>query len=294
MKILNFGSMNLDFFYRVKNIVRPGETISSNSLEVKMGGKGLNQSIALSKNCDFLYHAGLIGDDGYKLKEILEENGVDTRFIKKVGERTGNAIIQLEDSGENSIVLYPGANHLVTKEYIDQVLDEFTGEDYLVIQNEINNISYIIDKAYEKGMKIFLNPSPITKDLLDADLSKVYMFILNKSEGISLCGNKELIVKSLREKYPKSKFVLTSGKDGSMYFDKDRLIKQDAYLVDVVDTTGAGDTFTGFFITSYIKDKDIKKSLKLAALASSLCVMKKGAANAIPSLEEVLDFKEKI
>lgn len=296
MKILNLGSMNLDYFYKVKEIVKPGETISSSSLEIKMGGKGLNQSIALSRNFSNLYHAGLIGKDGIELKNLLDKNNIDTTFVEVIDTRTGNAIIQLEESGENSIVLYPGANYCFTKEYIDKVLENFTSSDYLVIQNEINNIDYIIDRAFEKKMKIFLNPSPITDSLLKSDLSKVYMFILNEQEALKICeaSSRNDVVNKLIEKFPNSKFVMTKGKNGSLYFDKEKIIEQKAYSVNALDTTGAGDTFTGFFITSFIKGEGVEKALDIASIASALCVTKKGASNAIPAIKDVLEFKERL
>ncbi|MDO4594630.1 MAG: ribokinase [Tissierellia bacterium] len=296
MKILNFGSMNIDIFYYVKNIVRPSETIESYDMAQKIGGKGLNQSIALNKSYDKIFHAGKVGEDGLFLINYLKENGIDTSLIEISDKRSGNAIIQVEESGENSIILFHGANFDIDIKYIDHVLDNFDKGDYLIIQNEINNLEYIIDRAYEKGLKIFLNPSPITDELLKANLNKIYMFILNETEAKTLTNtdNLELIKKKLIEKYPNSLFVMTLGKEGSIYFDKKKEIRQKAYKVKAVDTTGAGDTFTGYLISNLANGTSIEKALEMASKASALSVTKSGASNSIPSLNEVENFKELI
>ena len=268
MKIINFGSLNIDIFFRVNHIVKPGETISAQSIEKRAGGKGLNQSIALVKNFDKVYHAGSVGSDGAFLKEYLKGEGIDTSFIKESKNPTGNAIIQVDDKGENSIVLYKGANFDNDKEYIDQVLSKFDKDDILVLQNEINNMEYIIDMGYEKQMKLVLNPSPITKEVIDQ------------------------IIEYFRENYPDLKVVITLGCKGSIFVDKENKICQEAYDVEAVDSTGAGDTFTGFFVAEFYKNKDVKDCLKLATKASALSVTKQGASISIPNIEEVKKFDE--
>ena len=162
MKVLSFGSLNIDYVYKVDHFVQKGETLSSKSLNVFSGGKGLNQSIALAKAGVETYHAGAIGEDGKFLLEILEEAGVDTSCVKILSdERTGNAIIQNDEDGDNCILLYGGANQAITKAQVDAVLSRFDAGDYLVLQNEINELPYMMTKAHEKGMKIVLNPSPM-------------------------------------------------------------------------------------------------------------------------------------
>lgn len=150
MKILNFGSCNIDFVYNLDHIVAIGETETSNSMQVFPGGKGLNQSVALAKAGMEVYHAGCIGTDGEMLTAVLESNGVDISNIKKVDEKTGHAIIQVSNKGDNSIFLYSGSNAKITEEFVDEVLDKFQKGDMLLLQNEINKIDYIIEKAYKK------------------------------------------------------------------------------------------------------------------------------------------------
>lgn len=293
MKILNFGSINIDIFFRVEHIVRPGETISSESIEKRAGGKGLNQSVALAKVSDSVYHAGSIGTDGNFLIEEMENFGVDTSLLKKSDKLTGNAIIQVDDKGENSIVLYKGANFDNSEAYVDEVLSHFEKDDILVLQNEINCMPYIINKAYEKGLKIVLNPSPITDEIEKIDLDKIDLLLVNETEAKALAkvSDAKEAVNYFRENFPSLKVVETFGKNGSMYFDKDNLINQDSFEVDAVDTTGAGDTFTGYFVTYFYKGEKITKCLEVAAKASALSVTKKGASISIPSHEAVLKFK---
>ena len=293
MKILNFGSINIDIFFRVEHIVRPGETISSESIEKRAGGKGLNQSVALAKVSDSVYHAGSIGTDGNFLIEEMENFGVDTSLLKKSDKLTGNAIIQVDDKGENSIVLYKGANFDNSEAYVDEVLSHFEKGDILVLQNEINCMPYIINKAYEKGLKIVLNPSPITDEIEKFDLDKIDLLLVNETEAKALAkvSDAKEAVNYFRENFPSLKVVETFGKNGSMYFDKDNLINQDSFKVDAVDTTGAGDTFTGYFVTYFYKGEKITKCLEVATKASALSVTKKGASISIPSHEAVLKFK---
>lgn len=294
MKILNFGSINIDIFFAVDHIVRPGETISADSIEKRPGGKGLNQSVALAKVSKDVYHAGSIGRDGLFILDLMKEYGIDTSLIKLSEKDTGNAIIQVDENGENSIVLYKGANFDNSTEYVDEVLDKFNKGDIIVLQNEINFMPYIVEKSYEKGLKIVLNPSPITAEIGKIDLSKVDLLLVNETEAKALAdvSDPKNAIKYFRENYPEMKVVMTLGKDGAMYFDKDRKVSQDSFKVSAVDTTGAGDTFTGYFATYFYKGEEIEKCLEMAAKASALSVTKKGASVSIPSHDRVIDFKE--
>lgn len=289
MKILNFGSLNLDYTYHVPHIVIPGETITSQELQVSPGGKGLNQSVALARAGARVFHAGLIGKDGKLLLEVCRKSGVDVSFLRECEIRSGNAIIQVDAHGQNSIILYPGANRRMTKQFADEVLKNFEEGDVLLLQNEINELPYMIDCAYQKRMKIILNPSPYDEALLECDLQKVTLFILNEVEGRQITAESEprKILEKMRKLYPNAEFVLTLGADGSIYCNGDTQIFQTAYQVEAVDTTGAGDTFTGYFIACYYKENNPKEALKLASKASAIAVTKKGAAHAIPTMEEV-------
>lgn len=293
MKILNFGSVNIDLVYAVKEFVKPGETIASLSLEKHSGGKGFNQSVALAKAGMMTYHAGRIGADGMFLKKALEDYGAQTSHLQVVDMPTGHAMIQVNDQGENCIILYPGANAAMDEVFCDQVLRDFGEEDVLVLQNEINHLAHIVDKAYAKGMHIALNPSPMNAKITAELLEKVTWLFVNAVEAQSLTGEKEpaLQMAVLKAKYPKAQIILTLGKEGAWYQTEDQLYKQVAYRVEAVDTTAAGDTFTGFFLAMLLQGKMPNEALEIATKAAALSVTKKGAATSIPTLEEVCAFK---
>lgn len=295
MKILNYGSANIDYVYQVDHLVAPGETISSNALITTSGGKGLNQSVALAKAGGLVYHAGVIHPtEGSFLKELMEKSGVHTEYLNfSQTVSNGHAIIQVDSSGQNSIILYPGTNFTNTKEQIDQTLTHFSNEDFLVLQNEINHLDYILEQARRKGMTIFLNPSPITPSLTSLPLQSVDYFILNELEASALTNHplssdKNLLLEGLHQRFPKAKIILTLGEKGSVYWDSQNCYSQPIYSVQTVDTTAAGDTFTGYFIASLSHGNSPKESLNLAAKASALTVSKSGAADSIPFLDTVL------
>ena len=291
MRIVNFGSLNYDYVYSVDHIVLPGETISSTDLSVFCGGKGLNQSIALARAGAEVYHAGLIGDDGDTLVELCRSQGVLTEFIRKTDERTDNAIIQVSKSGENSIVLFGGANRKNTVEFIDEVLSFFEEGDYVLLQNEMNLTDYIIEQAYAKNMHIVLNPSPFNESLAKCDFGKVSVFILNEIEGMEITSqkDKDKILQTMLLKYPDAQIVLTLGRRGVVCADFANIEKHGIFDVRVVDTTAAGDTFTGYFLASVLAQKTVEEALRLASIASSLAVSRKGAADSIPDMTEVMN-----
>lgn len=291
MKILNFGSLNIDFVYQMDHFVRGGETLSSSRLEKFCGGKGLNQSVALARAGADIYHAGCIGPDGTDLLKLLSESGADCSLIRTVEEVSGHAMIQIDKKGENCILLYQGANGQITTEHIDEVLGHFEKGDLLLIQNEINNLDEIMNKAAAKGMKIALNPSPIADNLGKLPLNKVSYFILNEIEGKELTDREapDDIIRELLERYPGSSVVLTLGSKGAIYADGKVLCSHGIYDVKVVDTTAAGDTFTGYFLNAITTGISPEQSLQIASKASALAVSRKGAAPSIPTRKEVME-----
>ncbi len=296
MKILNFGSLNLDLVYRVPHFVRAGETLASMHFSRNVGGKGLNQSIALANAGANVYHAGQIGADGVMLREFLQAHSVNTLFVRTVDVPTGNAMIQVEDTGNNSIVLYGGANMQMDSAFVDEVLDGFGEGDYLLLQNEINQLPYIITCAAERGINVVLNPSPINATLKQLPLDRVKWLILNEIEGNELSNEKdpERILDVLLFAYPHMQIVLTLGSSGSIYADAQRRVRQKAYCVQALDTTAAGDTFTGFLIASIAFGEKIEVALDRAAKASAISVTRVGAAASIPSVHEVLHWNSDI
>lgn len=291
MKILNFGSLNIDYVYKVDHMVREGETLSSSGMEVFLGGKGFNQSVALAKAGIPIYHAGMIGKEGKIFLDACKEYGISSKFIKTIEEKNGHTIIQVDKNGQNCIMLYGGSNRSLTKDFIDEVLAYFGREDYILLQNEVNHLDYIIEKAYERGIKIILNPSPLDAYLDSCDLSKITYFMMNEIEGTQITGEKNVdkILDKMMQMYPESKIILTLGEAGSMYRDKESSFKQDIFKAAVVDTTAAGDTFTGYFISAIISGKSIPDALKISAMAASITVSREGASPSIPKLDEVIE-----
>ena len=281
MKVLNMGSLNLDYVYQVDHILTCAYT---------PGGKGLNQSIALAKAGVPVYHAGLIGEEGQMLLDICGGSGVDTRYIRRISGNSGHTIIQVDRQAQNCILLYGGSNRAFTREYIDEVLEGFEAGDVLLLQNEINLVDYAVEKGWERGMKVVLNPSPMDDKLDAVDMKKVSLFLLNEVEGAQIAGTEDpdRILEQMAEKFPNAEVVLTLGSRGSVYQGGGRQVRQKAYRVQAVDTTAAGDTFTGYFIAGMLKGMEVSRILDMASRASALAVSRKGAAPSIPRMEEVL------
>lgn len=292
MRILNFGSLNYDRVYEVESFVQAGQTISSLKYSEFMGGKGLNQSVALSKACCEVYHIGVVGPDGADLIELLRTEGVKTKFIFETEIHSGHAVIQINRSGENAIIVDGGANLELSKEHVNYVFAHFQEEPCIVLaQNEISNLDYIMRQAKQNGHTLFLNPSPMNESLLQAPLELVDYFILNETEAyaLTLLEDPADSIKKIKELYPQCKVILTLGEQGSLYFDEERLLTQPAYRTIAIDTTCAGDTFTGYVIGGITSGEPLEEILRRASIASSLCIEIKGAANSIPTFDKVME-----
>ena len=289
MKIVNFGSCNIDIVYRLERIVRIGETLGTRSCDLYPGGKGLNQSIAMARAGAKVYHAGCVGADADMLTNLLLSSGVDISYLQYSDAKNGHAIIQVDDVGNNSIFIHAGTNGMVYCEYIDRVLEDFSQGDMLVLQNEISNVEYIIKMAYQKNMQIVFNPSPFNDVIGNIDLNMITYLIINEVEGQELTGSDQpkQILNILHSRYPNTKIILTLGNKGCMYKDKKHFLEHPAYQVVVVDTTAAGDTFAGYFVACIGEGMDVAKALKYASAASSLGVSRAGAAPSIPLIKEV-------
>lgn len=289
MKFLVMGSMNYDHIYRMKQIVSPGETASSMSLETVCGGKGLNQAVALAKAGASVFQAGMLGADGEEIRRSLLHYGVDGSRLGAVPERCGHAVIQVDESGQNAIVLYGGSNQCFTRAYMEEAMEGFSKGDWIVLQNEINGTKEAIRLAGERGLGIALNPSPFTAGILDWPLEQVSLLFLNEVEGGQLTGEKEetAMEEALADRFPEAEIVLTLGEKGAVWRKGKERLYQPAFLGPVVDTTAAGDTFTGFFLGARARGKTVAECLQTAARAAALTVGRPGAAPSIPTWEEV-------
>lgn len=295
MKVLNFGSLNIDRVYSVPHNVMPGETITAAELNTYAGGKGLNQSIALGRADAQTVHVGAVGEDGEFLVDMLCSAGVNTRFIRRTKGSSGHAIIQVSPDGQNSIVIFGGANRTFTSEYIADCLETSEKGDYVLLQNETNEVSAIISEAANRGLKVVFNPSPLTDDILSMPLDLVGLFMVNEIEGAQLANmssesEPDLILNALCKKYPNADIVLTLGSRGVICKIGSELASHPIFKVKPVDTTAAGDTFCGYFLACRCKGMSVNETLRYASAASALTVSRAGAAPSIPTWSEVECF----
>lgn len=296
MRALCFGSLNIDYVYQVPHFVAGGETLAAGSLSRFSGGKGLNQSVALARAGLEVRHAGAVGRDGLFLLEELRAAGVDTGHVEVLEDvPTGHAVIQRTPSGENCILLYGGANRRITPAQIDRVLADCGPGDALILQNEISRLPYLAERAREQGMTVALNPSPMEEALLPL-LPLADYLLLNEVEAAQLLAGlgrpvpeaEEPLAAALAEALPSTAVLLTLGSRGSLFTQGARLLRQAAVSVRAVDTTAAGDTYTGFFLAGVLGGREAEWAMRYAATAAAIAVTRPGAAPSIPFREEVL------
>ena len=286
MSVFNFGSINIDRVFRVHDFVRPGETLSSLSVSELAGGKGLNQSLALARAGGDVIHIGCVGKDGVFLKDLLANNGVDTRnIVENDNMFTGQAVIQVSDSGENAILLFAGANHALTAEIASNALSVAQAGDYLLLQNETSCVAECIEIGAKHGMKVFFNPAPMTKDVLLYPLQSVDILIVNEVEAAALDAKGDL-----HKRFPNMDILLTLGSRGSRWLGKDGTICNVAAkkVENVIDTTAAGDTYIGYLIAALASGKEVECAMNEATAASAWCVAHAGAEPSIPSRSDLL------
>ena len=294
MKIINFGSLNVDYVYRLDHIVKPGETLASSEMQVNPGGKGSNQSVALKRAGADVWHAGMLGEDTAWMRERLEREGVDVRHVLISKEiHGGHAIIQVDANGQNSIVLFGGANQAISAAQVEHVLMNAEQGDWLVLQNEINVTADVMAAGKAAGMKVCFNPAPFDEGVFNYPLDCVDLFILNEHEAAGLARKPvetppEELVATLSAAYPNAMICVTLGEAGSVLWTAATgLIRQKAYPVQAVDTTAAGDTFTGYFLAELTRGASLAAALDMASRASAIAVTRPGALDSIPYLKEL-------
>ena len=278
----------------VDSFVQAGQTIPSLRFQTFCGGKGLNQSIAAARAGAHVLHAGAVGPDGQTLEDCLRESGVDVSALRHLDTATGHAVIQVDPSGQNCIIVTGGANVELTREYIDTVLDKGCPGDIVLPQNEVNNLPYIMEHAHRKGFRLAVNPSPITPELLRAPLEYADYLILNEIEGAQIAdftGNYPEILEKRSEKFPNTAIVLTLGSQGVLYRDARQTAREHCFPVAAVDTTAAGDTFCGYFLAGCLEGLSVQDCLTLASQAAAITVTKAGASASIPTRDEVRAYR---
>lgn len=288
MAIYNLGSINADFFYRVPHLPAAGETLAATSVLRGLGGKGTNMSVAAARAAARTIHIGAVGEDGKWAVERLLEYGVDTRHIATLPEiPTGHAIINVDDAGENAIVLLPGANHVISEAAIGAALSEASPGDTLLIQNETNNQAYAAEMAKQLDLFTAYAAAPFEAEAMQAVLPYTDILFLNAVEAAQF----EQATGQAPPDLPVSQVIVTKGSQGCSLFDNGsgEIRHFPALPVTPVDTTGAGDTFTGYVLAALDRGMPMPQAIALATRASALMVTRHGTADVIPDLKDVQD-----
>ncbi len=295
-KLVNLGSLCIDNVYRVANITGAGETVASASHEVFPGGKGLNQSIAAARAGADVAHVGCIGQDGLWLRQTLAAEGVDVSAVRVVEAPSGHAVIQVNDAGENAIVIAGGANRVLNAYDVAGAMDRVEPGDWLLLQNEINDLEGVLQTASERQCQVAFNVAPVDGREQGYDLSGVALLIVNEIEAAALAGTADRLagtadqsaaLRTLRHRYPDTDVVLTAGRDGLTHVGPRGGSELGAFSVAAVDETAAGDAFIGYLMAALIAGALMRDALTMASAAGALAVTKAGAANSIPLLADV-------
>lgn len=287
MAIWNLGSINVDYIYRLGHIPLPGETLAATDYGVGLGGKGANQSIAAARAGSTTRHLGAMSQGDDWVCERLDEYGVDTALIQRqAGQSTGHAIILLDDSGENSIVIHPGANRQVDPAQLEDALSWIEAGDILLMQNETNLQAETARVASAQGARVIYSAAPFDLDAVQQVLPYVSILAMNAGEAAQLFDAMP------EADIPIDGLLITLGGEGAEYRDltSGEITRQRAFKVKPIDTTGAGDTFAGYFAAGLDQGNSIAEALELAAAAAALKVTRAGAGDAIPPLQDVREF----
>lgn len=272
--------------YKVKKLPKAGETLSAISVNKFLGGKGVNQSIAIARAGGELRHIGAVGPDGgWALSQMLE-NDVAVDFIVEAAESTGHAIIYVDAQAENQIVIYGGANQAITKDQVTTSLDNTSG--WVLFQNEMNMSVEIALIAKQKHLKLAYSAAPFSKEKVLPLLDQIDFLVVNELEAQDLANATGCKIEDIDV----DMFLVTKGASGADLWHRNEKYHQPSFNVDAVDTTGAGDTFLGSFLAIYDQTTDVKLALRYAAAASAIQVTRLGAATAIPTSKEVNTFLE--
>lgn len=288
--ILNLGSINIDIVYGVPHFVSPGETLASQSLTRGAGGKGFNQSVALARAGASVCHLGLVGEDGGWLRDMLKAEGVDVQYLGTSQEPTGHAIIQVDASGQNAIIIHGGANTAMDREELMSLMSKaLRPGDIFLAQNETAWVSEALALARKLGAIVAYNPAPMSPSRRDIPGDCVDYLFVNEGEAMELAdaADTDAATVALRARWPGLRLVLTLGSKGVRYEDAEASLQVPALKVDAVDTTAAGDTFIGYFLAGVAQGKPVRQCLEVACRAAAISVTRRGAADSVPYRAEL-------
>lgn len=290
--IWNLGSINADNFYLLPHLPGLGETISARNFRQGLGGKGANMSVAAARAGTRVMHVGALGADGGWALERLLEYGVETAHITLMEGVTGHANIAVDLEGENNIIIFPGTNHEITEEMIGAALSEASSGDWLLMQNETNGQRFAAQTAKTLGLRLAYAAAPFDAEAVKAILDRIDLLVLNEVEAAQLRAATGGELRQL----PVDDIVVTLGAGGCEWVSNKahRVESYPAYQVDVVDTTGAGDTFTGYLVAGLDRGMTMPHAIDLAMRAGALMVTRHGTADVIPDLKEIRDHDFRI
>jgi len=288
MTIYNLGSINADHIYNVPHLPCPGETLSANSFVTGLGGKGINQSVAAALAGSKVIHIGAVGGDGKWAVDKIASYGIDTRNINTVDTATGHAIINVDESGENAIVIYPGANHGLIVDQISNAMQDAKSGDILLLQNETTLQAQAAKLAQDRGMTVIYSAAPFSVNAVRAVLENITMLLMNKVESEQLCAGLESELIDL----PVSEIIVTKGSDGVDWLNSatGEIAHTPSFPVSAIDTTAAGDTFAGYFAAGLDQGLSMEAAIGLGSAAAAIKVTRMGTAEAIPMRDEVDTF----
>lgn len=288
MTIFNLGSINADLFYQLPHLPGPGETLAATAFRRGLGGKGANMSVAAARAGSHVAHIGAVGSDGRWAVERLLEYGVDTRHIAELETDTGHAIISVAEDGENQIVIYPGANTALGQGRVTAALADADAGDTLLMQNETNLQAFAAGLARQKHMRVVYAAAPFSARAVEAVIERTDLLVLNEVEARQLSdalgtGIADLDVADV---------VVTLGADGCRHFDNRAGTDRHSPGIEVtpVDTTGAGDTFTGYLVAGLDRGMPMEQAIARAQRAGAIMVTRQGTADVIPDLRDLEEF----
>lgn len=297
MRIYVIGSLNMDLVIQTNKYPKLGETVEGFGFMTNPGGKGANQAVACARNGADTYMVGAVGTHfGLELRQALQRYGVHQDYVKDIEDiSSGIALITLAEH-DNAIVLDAGANAHVSNPDIDVALEQAKPNDFVLFQNEIphDTVSYALKQAKSKQMITVVNPAP-ARTFNPEDFKYMDYLVLNQSEtefytGIYPTTTKEAIkATKVLKQLGVNDVIITMGSLGSVCIDKEPLWV-DAYTVNVVDTTAAGDTYIGALVARLSQQDSLPNAMQYASAAAALTITKKGAQQSIPSKEEVIQF----
>jgi ribokinase len=285
-KLVNLGSLNIDHVIRLARFPRPGETVSGRDWRRFPGGKGFNQSLAAARAGARVCHFGCIGPDGEWLREALANAAVDVSGIRTLPDAdTGRAIVQVDEAGENAIVVVPGANQRLDRSDVEAALSALGDGDWLLLQNEINGLEEVLKVAKKCSARIALNLAPADDGARDYDLSAVSLLIVNEIEARTLSGvsgSPEVLLDALCVAWQTCNVVVTLGRHGLQHGCGRERGRLPAFPVAAVDSTAAGDAFVGYLLASLLGGQALETALARASAAGALAVTRRGAGASIP------------